>query len=106
MRRDPTDLLQDILDFIDRIESWTLPETSSGKAMDEKTLYAVLHALQCIGEASARLPTNVMDLAPEVPWAKIRGMRNIIVHDYGGIDTDIVWKTVTQRYPSCEQPSG
>lgn len=67
--------------------------------MDEKTLYAVLHALQYIGEAVSRLPDDVTNLAPEVPWAKIRAMRNLIAHDYAGIDTAIVWKTVRERLP-------
>ena len=55
MRRERSaDLLQDILDFIDRIESWTPAEAAVDA--DEKTLYAVLHALQYIGEAVSRLP--------------------------------------------------
>lgn len=61
MRRDrAADLLQDILDFIDRIESWA----PINGASDEKTLYAVLHALQYIGEAVSRLPNEATDLAP------------------------------------------
>jgi uncharacterized protein with HEPN domain len=99
MRRDPTDLLQDILDFIDRIEDWTSQPAESADAMDEKTLYAVLHALQHNGEAASRLSSDVTGLAPEVAWTKIRGVRNIIAHDYAGIDADIVWKTVKQRLP-------
>jgi uncharacterized protein with HEPN domain len=100
MRRERSaDLLQDILDFIDRIESWTPLEAGAADDTDEKTLYAVLHALQYIGEAVARLPNTITDLAPEVPWAKIRAMRNLIAHDYAGIDTGIVWKTVKQRLP-------
>jgi uncharacterized protein len=98
MRRERSaDLLQDILDFIDRIESWTPAEAAVDA--DEKTLYAVLHALQYIGEAVSRLPNDITDLAPEVPWAKIRAMRNLIAHDYAGIDTGIVGKTIKQRLP-------
>ena len=94
MRRDRSaDLLQDILDFIDRIEAW-VPAASHSSSMDDKTLYAVLHALQYICEAVSRLPDDVTKMAPDVPWAKIRAMRNLIAHDYAGIDTSIVWKTV------------
>jgi uncharacterized protein len=99
MRRDRSaDLLQDILDFIDRIENWTSSELEASH-IDEKTLYAVLHALQYIGEAVSRLPNEVIDLAPQIPWAKIRAMRNVIAHDYAGIDTAVVWETVKQRLP-------
>jgi uncharacterized protein with HEPN domain len=100
MRRDrATDLLQDILDFIDRIQSWTPSDLDPALGTDEKTLYAVLHALQHIGEAVSRLPTEVTDLAPEIPWASIRAMRNVIAHDYAGVDAAVVWKTVRQRLP-------
>ncbi|MDP1751908.1 MAG: DUF86 domain-containing protein [Reyranella sp.] len=93
------DLLQDIIDFIDRIETWVPASTDDASNNDEKTLYAVLHALQYIGEAVSRLPMEVTGLAPEVPWGRIRAMRNFIAHDYAGIDTDIVWKTVRERLP-------
>jgi uncharacterized protein with HEPN domain len=99
MRRDrAADLLQDILDFIDRIESWA-PSGGGASDIDEKTLYAVLHALQYIGEAVSRLPSDVTGRAPDIPWAKIRAMRNPIAHDYAGIDVGIVAKTIRQRLP-------
>ncbi|HSI00509.1 MAG TPA: HepT-like ribonuclease domain-containing protein [Reyranella sp.] len=100
MRRNrPADLLRDILDFIDKAAEWAShPEATS----DEKTLYAVLHALQNIGEAVTRLPQDVTNLAPEVPWQRIKAMRNLIAHDYAGIDADIVWKTVRERLPELK----
>ena len=100
MRRDrPADLLQDILDFIDRIETWAPQKAANSLSADEKTLYAVLLALQYIGEAVSRLPREVTELAPEVPWVNIRSMRNLIAHDYAGIDPTIVSKTVRERLP-------
>ena len=105
MRRSrPPDLLRDILDFIGRIEAWS--PTANGAADDEKTLYAVLHALQYIGEAVSRLPDEVTDLAPEIPWTKIRAMRNLIAHDYAGIDPAIVWRTVSERLPELKTAVG
>jgi uncharacterized protein with HEPN domain len=68
MRRDrPADLLHDILDFIDKATNWA---SDPHAVADEKTLYAVLHALQYIGEAVSRLPSSVTSLAPEVPWQR------------------------------------
>jgi len=58
------DLLRDILNFIDRIESWIPADSTSAASLDEKTLYAVLHALQYIGEAVSRLPSTTTNLAP------------------------------------------
>jgi uncharacterized protein with HEPN domain len=100
MRRNrPADLLRDVLDFIDKATDWAShPQATS----DEKTLYAVLHALQNIGEAVTRLPEKVTSLSPEVPWQRIKAMRNPIAHDYAGIDADIVWKTVRERLPELK----
>ena len=67
--------------------------------MDEKTLYAVLHALQYIGEAVSRLPLEVANPAPQGPWQKIKAMRNLIAHDYAGIEAAVVWQTVEHRLP-------
>ena len=73
--------------FIDRIESWTPPNPMTEAGADEKTLYAVLHALQYIGEAVSRLPVKITNLAPQGPWQKIKAMRNLIAHDYAGIES-------------------
>jgi len=79
------------------VESCGVPKVAL--SADEKTLYAVLLALQYIGEAASRLPRDVTELAPEVPWLSIRAMRNLIAHDYAGIDPTIVSKTIRERLP-------
>jgi uncharacterized protein with HEPN domain len=95
-RERAADLLRDVLDFINKIESW---QPAPNTPADDKTLYATLHALQYIGEAVNRLPLDVMAMAPQIPWSNIRAMRNIIAHDYTGIDEAIVRKTVAERLP-------
>ena len=62
-----------------------------------------LRHLQIIGEAARALPIEVRTLAPELPWPKIIGMRNILVHGYFEIDTDIVWQAVTNDVPVLKQ---
>ena len=61
-----------------------------------------LRHLQIIGEASRALPEDVRALSPEVPWANIIGMRNILVHGYFDIDTDIVWNAATRDVPAVK----
>jgi uncharacterized protein with HEPN domain len=56
-----------------------------------------------ISEAVSRLPNDVTELAPEIPWLKIKAMRNLIAHDYAGIDPNIVWKTVRERVPELRK---
>jgi uncharacterized protein with HEPN domain len=61
-----------------------------------------LRHLQIIGEASRALPEEVRALAPEIPWSNIIGMRNILVHGYFEIDTDIVWNAATRDVPALK----
>ncbi len=64
---------------------------------DEMAYDAVLHNLKVIGEAATKLPDHVTNEIPEVPWADLRGMRNMLVHEYFGADEDIIWKAATEE---------
>jgi len=59
--------------------------------------------LQIVGEAARALPPEVKDMAPDVPWGEIVGMRHILVHDYFGIDTQVVWGVVEKELPGLKQ---
>lgn len=61
-----------------------------------------LRHLQIIGEATRALPEEVRMLAPEIPWSNIVGMRNILVHGYFDIDTEIVWQAATRDVPEIK----
>lgn len=58
--------------------------------------------LQIIGEAARAVPDNVRALAPDLPWPKIIGMRNVLVHGYFEIDADIVWDAVARDLPAIK----
>ena len=60
---------------------------------------AVVHQLMIIGEAAARLSPELRQCHPEIPWLDIRGFRNIIVHNYFGIDWEEVWRSATEDAP-------
>jgi uncharacterized protein with HEPN domain len=59
----------------------------------------VLRHLQNIGEAARRLPEEIRNLAPDIPWQKMIGTRNILVHGYFAIDLDVVWDAVQRDVP-------
>ena len=85
--------LRDIQEAITRIESYA----SQGRAAfdrDELLQTFVVYHLQIIGEAASALPQDVYDQAPAIPWRKIIGMRNILVHHYFAIDREVVWGVV------------
>ena len=66
---------------------------------DENLRLALIHLVQIIGEARRQVSREFSDRHPEIPWADIIGMRHKVVHDYLGIDEDIVWQVVTEDLP-------
>ena len=66
---------------------------------DENLRLALTHLVQVIGEAGRNVSRGFCDEHPEIPWQEIVGMRHKVVHDYLGVDEDIVWQVVTEDLP-------
>jgi len=101
LRRD-LERLRDVLEAIDRIQQ----QTSSGRAsFDGQPLVQVwvVHHLEIVGEACRGLSAELRGRHPEVPWAAIVGMRNILVHDYFGLNLDEVWAAVERDVPNLRR---
>jgi len=96
--RDPKERLRDILEAIAAIDRYH-DRVRSAFEQDELLQVWFLRHLQIIGEAARRLPEEIRNLAPDIPWHKIIGMRNILVHGYFEIDLDVVWDAVQQDVP-------
>lgn len=99
--RDDRQRLLDIQEAIVQIEKYT----HQGRAafdQDELIQTWVVHHLQIIGEASRGISQPLRDQYPAVPWTKIVGMRNILVHLYFGIDEEIVWSVVEHDLPNLK----
>lgn len=94
MRKDRV-RLQDILEAIVKIEQYT-DRGRQAFDTDEMLQVWVVYHLQILGEAASKLSPELRIRYPDVPWTQIVGMRNILVHDYFGIDLDVVW-TVIER---------
>lgn len=62
----------------------------------------IIRHLQIIGEAARALSETIQQSHPEIPWSKVIGMRNILVHDYFGIDKDIVWNVIEHELPKLK----
>jgi uncharacterized protein with HEPN domain len=100
LRRD-RQRLEDILEAIERIEKYA----SGGRATfdrDELVQTWVLHHLQIIGEAVRGPSDEIRSAHSDIPWAQIAAMRNILVHDYFGIDLDEVWAAVVRDLPQLK----
>lgn len=100
--RDPRERLRDILDAIGHIERYTKRGRDAFEH-DELIQSWVVRHLQILGEAARALPEDVHRLAPDIPWVKMIGMRHILVHDYFGIDTEVVWDVVERDLPDLKR---
>jgi uncharacterized protein with HEPN domain len=70
---------------------------------DKKTLHAVVRNLEVIGEAVKGVPPELCDRHTQVPWQRIAGLRDILIHHYFGIDIDIVWDIVQNKLPELKE---
>lgn len=89
-KRNPALLVEDILESARKILTYTTDLTFDQFISDSKTVDAVVRNFEIIGEATIRLPEEFKENKQEIDWFRIRGFRNRIVHDYFGIDYEIV----------------
>jgi len=93
-------LVEDIWESIEKIERYTKGMTRESFQNDEKTTDAVVRNLEIIGEAAGRLPEDFVNRNSEIEWAKIVGLRNRIVHEYFGVDLQIIWQILKKDLPA------
>ena len=94
--------LEDIIESIGKIEEYIGDIEYDTFIVDGKTVDAVVRNLEIIGEASRKLPEGLKGKIPEVPWHRMTGLRNIIAHEYFGIDLKIIWKIVKENLPAVK----
>jgi len=99
MNREYSDFLRDMLENAQRAIQFVYGMDFKTFSNDEKTLYAVIRAIEIVGEAAAKVPDEVRSNYPRVPWREVKGMRNKLVHNYFGINMEVVWQTVQEDLP-------
>ena len=95
--------LQHIIDSISSIEEF-LRDVSNEEFRENRMLYnAVIRELEIIGEAGKNVSEEMKDKYPDIPWKKITGMRNKLIHDYFGVDLKVVWDTALYEIPKLKE---
>ncbi|WP_297505127.1 DUF86 domain-containing protein [Thermococcus sp.] len=102
-KRDPCLFMNDILEAIGRIEEYTSGYTFETFINDKKTVDAVLRNLEIIGEAARNIPDEVRERYPSVPWRRIVGLRNVVIHHYFGVDLSVVWVIVSSQLEELKE---
>ncbi len=102
-KRDPCLFLTDILEAVGRIEEYIEGYDFERFVNDRKTVDAVLRNLEIIGEAARNIPDEVRERYPSVPWRRIVGLRNVVVHHYFGVDLSVVWVIVSSQLEELKE---
>jgi len=93
-KRDNLLLVQDMLESAERIVKYTDSYTFEDFVNDDKTIDAVIRNFEIIGEAASRVHPDFQIQNPEIPWQKLKGYRNRLIHEYFGVDFQIVWDII------------
>ena len=95
--------INDILKCIKKIKRYIKSLDFDSFILDEIIYDAVIRNLEIIGEASNKIPKSIQKNYDQIEWRKISGLRNILIHNYSGIDDDIIWDVIKKKLPVLEK---
>jgi uncharacterized protein with HEPN domain len=98
-KRSLLEFLRDILEAIADIESFTSGVDYASFVANREKVLAVVKLLENIGEAVKQIPDDKRNLYPKIPWKSVAGTRDIFMHQYWEIDTEVVWATLQDSLP-------
>jgi uncharacterized protein with HEPN domain len=99
MKREFLDYVEDVVEAMSNAEKFVHGMTFEEFTKDQKTIYAVVRALEIIGEAVRKIPASIRKRYLEIPWKNMAGMRDKLIHEYFGVNLRIVWDAVQKDIP-------
>ena len=99
MKREVGDYIEDIIGAMDKAMNFVKNISYEEFIQDDKTAFAVVRALEIIGEAVKNIPDDIRKNYPEIPWKDMAGMRDKVIHEYFGVKLSIVWRAVKEEIP-------
>jgi uncharacterized protein with HEPN domain len=84
---------------MNEVEEFTRGLTYESFMKDRKTINAVIRSLEVMGEASKRIPDEVRAKHSDIPWKRMAGMRDKLIHEYVGVDLETVWDVIQEEIP-------
>ncbi len=93
--KDIDEAMEDVMDFVDGMDY-------EGFLKNRKEHYAVIRAIEIIGEATKNVPDSVRSNYPQIPWKDMAGMRDKLIHEYSGVDLKRVWRTAKVDIPELK----
>lgn len=99
VEREYRDFIIDMIEAADMVASFIQGMTKEQFLADKKTQFAVVRALEIIGEAAKKVPDSIRSRYPDLPWREISGMRDKLIHESLGVNNEVVWKTAVEDVP-------
>ena len=103
MRKDTKIFLEHILESISLIEEYTADKKKKEFLASQQLQDAVIKRIEIIGEAVKNIPTDIKEKYNDIPWKDIIGMRDILIHQYFGVDLDLTWKVLKDDIPELKK---